>query len=205
MRTARLNARATDIRLRLREAYEVHRKIIDWEHKFSRTGVPAGAIGLDPMTLNSMRWAMASWNRIKLMNCIAGTAVPQVQLDLLPGIKCAGHFTIQRKKAPTPGEEPAALLRAGQALQRFWLSATEMGLVMQPALAPLCFAHYAELNVQFTESASIRRKARALADKLIAAEQFDPNLTIFRGRIGIPRKSVSRTRSIRRRAADLMR
>lgn len=197
LRTARLNARATDIRLRLREAYEVHRRIIDWEHKFSRGGVPSAAIGLDPMTLKSMRWAMASWNRIKLMNRMAGTTVPQVQLDLVPGVKCAAHFTIHRRQATALGEEPVALLQAGQALQRFWLTATQLGLVMQPALAPLCFAHYAVAGVQFTDSPGINRKARALVGKLTAAEQFDPARTLFRGRIGVQAKPP-KARSIRK-------
>ena len=54
-RTAWLNARATDIRLRLHEAYVVHDRIIDWDHPFSRDGVPAKAIGFDPITLRLMR------------------------------------------------------------------------------------------------------------------------------------------------------
>src|SRR5580704_3200046 len=83
-RSARTNARATDIRLRLREAYYVHRRIIDWNRKFSPDGIPAEALGLDAMTLRLMRWVMGNWDRVNRMNQLPGaTAVPQMELDLL--------------------------------------------------------------------------------------------------------------------------
>src|SRR4051812_1588605 len=44
---ARLNGVATDIRLRCREAYDVHRRMLDWDNRFSPRGLPATAIGLD--------------------------------------------------------------------------------------------------------------------------------------------------------------
>ena len=55
---SRLNGLATDIRLRCREAYDVHRRMLDWDNRFSPGGLPATAIGLDSMTRKLMRWAM---------------------------------------------------------------------------------------------------------------------------------------------------
>ena len=204
LRTARLNARSTDIRLRLREAYVVHRRIIDWDRKFSPVGVPAEAIGLDPMTLRLMRWVMTSWDRVNRMNHLPGaTAVPQLELDLLPGILCAGHFTIQRHNAPAPGDGPASLLRAGQAIQRFWLQVVAMGLSMQPAIAPLVFGFYEKRGGLPTVSSAIKRKLGALVAKLTKTEQFDPERTLFRGRVGWSARTAVEARSIRKPLGSL--
>jgi hypothetical protein len=205
LRTARLNARSTDIRLRLREAYVVHRRIIDWDRKFSPVGVPAEAIGLDSMTLRLMRWVMRSWDRVNFMNHLPGaTAIPQFELDLLPGILCAGHFTIQRRNAPEPGDGPASLLRAGQAIQRFWLQAVAMGLSMQPAIAPIVFGFYEKRGGLATVNLAIKRKLEALTAKLTKTEQFDPDRTLFRGRVGWSARRAVKARSVRRPLASLI-
>src|SRR6476646_526161 len=52
------------LRLRLPEAFEVHRKIIEWGASESPDRLPDGAIGLDPISLWVTRWAMASWSRV---------------------------------------------------------------------------------------------------------------------------------------------
>jgi molybdopterin/thiamine biosynthesis adenylyltransferase len=198
-RSARLNAYATDIRLRLRAAYEVHRRIIDWDRRYSPEGVPAAAIGLDPLTLRFMRWVMASWDRVNLMNRLpAGTAVPQIELDLLPGIMCAGHFVIKRRTAPRAGDELVSLLRAGQSIQRFWLKLTAKGLSMQPAIAPIVFGFYGMRGGRFTDVLAISRKSGALAGKLARLEAFDPERTVFRGRLGWAVRAHSDARSMRK-------
>ena len=204
-RTARLNARATDIRLRLRPAYEVHRRIIDWENKFSPNAIPAAAIGLDALTLRLMRWMMADWKRIAHMNRLPGaTAVPQLEMDLLPGMLCAAHFTIDLQKGFSLGEEVASLLRAGQAIQRFWLTATRLGLSMQPAFAPINFAIHGMTGERLRDTPAIERKARALVHKLTKAEGFDVSRTLFRGRIGRPVRVSVQARSIRKPLSELI-
>jgi sulfur-carrier protein adenylyltransferase/sulfurtransferase len=204
-RTARLNARASDIRLRLRSAYEVHRRIIDWENKFSPNAIPADAIGLDGLTLGLMRWMMADWNRIAFMNRLPGaTSVPQLEMDLLPGMFCASHFVVERLKTPAPGDETASLLRAGQAMQRFWLTATGLGLSMQPAFAAINFAIHGASGDRLRDTPLIERKARSLARKLTTAEGFDAGRTLFRGRIGRPARAAVQARSIRKPLSELI-
>ena len=94
------------------------------------------------MTRKLMRWAMKDWSRVEKMN-LMGTGAASLQIDILPGIFCAGHFTVTwrnpRAQAPTPED----LLRAGERLQRFWLTATMLGLALQPGLAPIAFATHA--------------------------------------------------------------
>jgi hypothetical protein len=73
---------------------------------------------------------------------------------------------------------------AGRALQRFWLTATSLGLQFQPGYTPLVFSRYAREGVRFTgRVAALRRAARVkeALDRLLGA---DAARTVFMGRIG---------------------
>ena len=61
------------------------------------------------------------------------------------------------------GRALANLLTAGERIQRFWLTATRLGLAMQPALAVLSFAHYGENETAFTADPALQEKSRILA------------------------------------------
>jgi len=195
---ARLNAMATDIRLRLPEAFPVHKRILDWEQRFSREGVPAAAVGVDPLTLKLMRFVLHDWQRADFFNrFLAGTVIPRVQLDLIPGMFCAAHFVLSRKTEPPPEDAVAALFRTGEALQRFWLTATCLGLAIQPGLAPLCFAYYGRVGAPVFDRGRIAKLAR----KLTGCFPNDGSV-LFLGRIGVSRR-LPTARSIRRSVADL--
>jgi sulfur-carrier protein adenylyltransferase/sulfurtransferase len=201
-RIARLNGRATDIRLRIPEAFAVHQRIIDWQHSLSPTGIPAGAIGLDAMTLRIMKWAMGGWSRTKLLNRTAGTAAAVLQMDYLPGLCCAAYFTMTMKSGPVSLETRVQkLLEAGEAIQRFWLTATRLGLAMQPCLATLAFSHYGRTAAPFTTQPAQRSAAAKLAvavDKLLGGE------VVFMGRLGWPKPQKTLCRSTRRPFEELI-
>jgi molybdopterin/thiamine biosynthesis adenylyltransferase len=195
---SRLCAQATGIRLRSPEAYRVHRKILDWDRQFSPDGVPAAAVGLDRLTLRLMRWVMQRWTRVDLMcRFLAGTLIPRVELDFLPGISCAAFFTVRRSPEVAGAHTPKTLIEAGERLQRLWLVATRLGLVMQPALAPLCFAHYGR-----TTRAAQRKFAKFA---VVASRCFSGDESVlFLARVGCPLKGSQTTRSIRRKLVDLV-
>jgi hypothetical protein len=122
-------------------------------------------------------------------------------MDLIPGLFCAAHFTVRAKALAQEDAHPVFLLKAGQALQRFWLTATQLGLVMQPSLAPLCFAHYGREAVAFTENKRIQARAIALA-ALVDCESAEP--AIFAGRLGVPASRRINFRSLRRDLGELL-
>ena len=174
----RLNARASDIRRRTPEAFPVHQAVIDWDRRLSPTGIPAQAVGLAPAMLPMFRWAMGSWDRMQALNR-GGTFGASVQLDYLPALRSAAFalFTV-------PGGTPDTrhILQAGTALQRFWLTATQLGLAMQPTIAPIAFGRYGESGQTFTSDSKLRDKARALAHAFRDALGISPSETVFLAR-----------------------
>ena len=114
----------------------------------ARDRVPDQALGADALSLRSMRWVMASWERVQLMNrYFGGTLAPRLQLDLLPGRLLRAHFALVARRPP---EDIDDYVHAGEAVQRFWLTATTLGLQLQPQYTPLAFAEYVRRRVEFT-------------------------------------------------------
>ncbi len=200
---ARLNARATDIRLRMKACFKVHQKIIDWNAGDSRDKVPAGAVGMDNFSLMIMKRAMQNWSQMDFMNkYLGGTILARLQMDILPGYKCAGHFALLWKKGGK--KDLAEILQAGEKLQRFWLQATKQGLVLQPSMATICFSYYADKEIDFSNGQkSLANKAIRLGhdfDSLLGGRMGD---VIFSGRVGYPGKKRSPERSIRKKIQNL--
>lgn len=116
---ARLNAKASFIKLK--EAYEHHKKVIDFRN--SGSGVPAATLNLDPITLKIMYWAMQDFDRLKRLPKL----VPILEMDFLPSLFCATHYAIEADDDFTGGHRA----------MRFMLLAEQLGLQHQPMMAPL--------------------------------------------------------------------
>lgn len=195
---ARLNALATDIRLRIPETVSTHQGIIDWQADHSPWGIPAASINLDAGTRRIMRWALEEPERLRRLNRLPGaTHLSQAQMDYLPGMACAAHFTLSPANPAAEPDSVATLLQAGAVLQRMWLAATQLGLAVQPSFAPLCFAHYARENQTFTSDGAMQSKAGALHRAMEKTLGDTARIVAF-GRIGYPRrKTTSSSRSTR--------
>lgn len=194
-RMATLLYRSAWVRLTTQEAFHTHREVIDWYSRYSCDRIPDAAVGLDPLTLRIMRWAMRSWKRVVFLNRFAaGTVLPRLQLDLLPGWRCGAHFLIVADRSPRCVDD---YLAAGRALQRFWLTATKLGLLCQPEMTPLIFHEYVRDGIAFTQSPRAQRRARDVSRRLGALIGQDVlDRAVFLGRIG--RGRVPDARSIRK-------
>ena len=193
-RMAKLLYDSAKIRLIMREAYEVHRSVIEWKSRYSDDRIPDQAVGLSPLSLPFMRWAMKSWSRIQTLNrFFAGTVLPRIELDLLPGYFCGAHFFLFADEPPQTLDD---YVEAGRALQRFWLAATRAGLQFQPAATPMIFSSYVRHNVRFSTNDAATERAKQIAARLgnvIGPDRLS-HLT-FMGRIGHGR--APRSRSLR--------
>jgi nitroreductase len=196
---ARLMFNNAKLRLTMPEAYEVHRRIIDWGKTHSEDKVPDQALGVDNGTLKLMKWAMVSWERVNTMNTLMGTWAPRLQMDLVPGLACAAHFVIQARRAPQSIDDYVA---AGRATQRFWLTLTTLGLHMQPEMTPLIFGRYVREGIRFTRLEPLQQSARRLYGQLNGLLGPDPSTAVFMGRLGAGKGPTAR--SVRKPLAELM-
>ncbi|MEO5698421.1 MAG: nitroreductase family protein [Burkholderiaceae bacterium] len=201
LRTARLMFENAKLRLTMPEAYRVHRDIIHWGVRHSEDRVPDQALGVDPMTARLMRWIMRDWQRVEFFNrYLAGTVAPRIQMDLLPGLLCAAHFVLLANRRPEGIDDYVA---GGRAVQRFWLTAAGLGLVLQPELTPLIFGRYAREGRPFSETPGMLEQALKLSRKLDALiGSTESQHAVFIGRIGAG--STPTSRSTRRPLEDLL-
>ncbi|MDG4560861.1 MAG: ThiF family adenylyltransferase, partial [Candidatus Competibacter sp.] len=180
---ARLLFANAEIRLTTPEAYEVHKSIIEWNAQFSEDRIPDRAVGLDPVALKLMRWAMHSWERVRFLNTwLGGTLLPRLQMDVLPALNCAAHFVIA---AEAPLRTVDDYVAGGRAMQRFWLTATQLGLQFQPEMTPLIFVSYVHGGVAFSREPRAMERARRLTAQMEALiGQEACRQAVYMGRVG---------------------
>ncbi|MCL2656762.1 MAG: nitroreductase family protein [Betaproteobacteria bacterium] len=189
---AKLLYRSAWIRLVTEEAYKVHSSIIEWRTRFSDTKLPEEAVGVDFLTARMMEWAMRDWKRVQFMNrWFGGTLAPRLQLDVLPGLRCAAHCVLL---APEPLDNPIREVEAGRAVQRFWLTLTQQGMWQQPEMTPLIFSRYSEKGLRFTQNPAALLRAREIRDSLVEKIGRDGlGRAFWIGRIGFGAEPRSRS------------
>jgi nitroreductase len=201
---AGLTRLATDIRLRIPETFAIHGRIVDWQRAYSPDAIPSKALGVDAITQKMMRWTLANRERTELANRLGSPFFAGLQMDFLPGLFSAAYFAFRFRRPRESGEAAVTqLLRGGEAVQHFWLTASQRGLVMQPCLATLAFAHYGLDDTAFTVRQAERKKARRLAQRVLR-ELGDLQTTFFVGRIGYPPAAKLESRSLRLPLARLV-
>ena len=199
-RTARLMFRNAKLRLTMPEAYRVHRDAIQWCARFSEDRVPDQALGIDPFTARLMRYVMVSWRRVEFFNTyLAGTWAPRIQMDFIPSLACAAHFVIKAQRKPTSVDDFVA---AGRAVQRCWLTLTQLGLFQQPEMTPLIFSSYVRNGIRFSTVAKLEIMARKLEVATKEMVGMDADCAVWMGRIGA--SSSPAARSTRRPLDQLM-
>jgi len=181
------------IRLTTPEAFEVHRRNIEWGVRFSEDRMPEEALGIDLPTRKIMRWALQSWHRVQFLNrYLAGTWLPRLQMDWRTAEGCAAHFVIV---ADYPLQSVEDYLAGGRAVQRFWLEATRQGLQFQPEMTPLIFSRYVAQSRRFTVVDKEQELAGQLASRLddLLGSTESPLQRVYMGRVGFGPTPTSRS------------
>lgn len=200
-RLARFMFDNAKVRLIVPEGYLVHSTVIEWNARYSEDRIPDQAVGVDPLTSLLMRWVMGSWARVAFFNkYLLGHLPPRIQLDLLPGLRCAAHFALS---AVVPIETVDAYIAAGRALQRFWLTATSLDLYVQPEMTPVIFTRYHRAGLHFTRQTQALGLVEGLNRRLqtLLAGQ-DIETLFFMGRVGAG--ASPQARSLRRPLKQLL-
>ena len=201
VRVAKLLWDSAKIRLTCKEAYPVHRDIIEWRTRFSKDRIPELAVGVDPATARLMQWVMQSWGRVAFFNrYLLGTVAPRIQLDLVPAICCAAHLLVKPRRPPA---KLADWIELGMAVQRMWLTATKLGLHLQPQMTPVIFRWYARAGRRFSAQPELFQQSKDFTadfEQTVGAKPAEP--FGFFARVGT--SPIPQSRSIRQDLSDLM-
>lgn len=192
--------RLADVRLRMPEAFAVHSQIVEWNARYSEDKLPAQSIGLNPLMTRMLPLFMGDWKRFRFMNrWLLGTLLPSIELDLVPALFSGAHFLLFSEQLPGNIDEQ---LKAGQAIQRFWLTAAHLGLQLQPTYSAVCFAKYhSEGKHVSTEPGLDERLVPILRDFSHLYGQNAWERAFFMGRVGAG--AAPDSRSVRRPLRDL--
>ena len=201
MKVAGLLWDSAKIRLTCPEAYPVHKEVIEWRARYSKDRIPEQAVGVDPATARLMEWVMQSWERVAFFNrYLLGTVAPRIQLDLLPALCCAAHLLVRPRRPPT---QLADWVNLGIAVQRVWLTATHLGLHLQPQMTPVIFRWYARAGRRFSTEPTLFEQALKLSGDFEKIANALPKDDFgFFARVGV--SELPRSRSTRLALVALM-
>lgn len=198
-----VNFLTTDIRLKMPELMPIHQEIIDLKNQYSKTGIPIDAVGLSPFTKRLFSKLILHPRMMNFMSQYLGSTYSSgLEMDILPGLASAAHFTIHYHGDKNVAFTPNVQIELGRALQRFWLRATQLGLVIQPTYASVMISYYVNHKQSLSSMQSLDKKAQKIADKMNAMSKN--SVVVFKGRIGAPRTPHTTSRSIRRDLKDLL-
>lgn len=206
---ALLNARAAAVRLRTRETIPVHQQVVRFDTPFPRWGLPSRGLGLSVLAHAVMKFAFRSKQRSEwLLGRLGGAFYAALEMDVLPGLACSAHFSLEKSEEAGPlarGDDLTQDLLHGAAIQRLWLACASEGLAFQPACAPLCFYHYGDEKVPFTQSTGLLGAAERFAARFTNVYGEASGQIFFRGRIGWAPRKGGQARSLRRPLSDIIR
>ena len=196
---ARAIMRSTDLRLRMDEAYQIHKNMLDWENALSPDKMPIESIGVSAFSAKSLKWLLANERRNnRVMKLPGATIFTQIELDLIPAMLCGAHFIASFKPDLCPNPQAADYVRAGRAMQRFWLTLTQENLCMQPWYIVFMFSLYVERGIPFTtRPCSAHKLYKHFTQHITAPENISVNHMFFTGRVGVPNKNP-KGRSLRK-------
>ena len=178
----KLILQTTRIRLRIPEAYPVHKSIIEWNAQYSLDRIPDAALGPGRINLKIMRAVLISWERVQFLNSYIGAAwSTSLQLDGWTALSCGAHMVMLRDQKPQTDED---FIDIGKAVQRVWLTATQLDLWQQPEMTIPIFARYASENVSFTTLIDQRQEAATVRLKLGEIVDTDTDRVVWVGRLG---------------------
>lgn len=191
LRAAQLMFNNAKLRLTMPEAYLVHKEVIQWNARFSADRVPDQALGINPFTARLMRYVLGSWRRVAFFNkYLAGTWLPRIEMDFFPSLACAAHVVIKARNKPNIMDDFVA---AGRAVQRFWLTATRLGLFQQPEMTPLIFGSYVRNEIKFTTVTTLQNQARKLEFASMNLIGADLDHAVWMGRVGAGPAPIARS------------
>lgn len=192
------------IRTFTEESYKELKRTVAWGKTFSKNQMPGKALGINPGAQLIASRIIGSWPLFRFFNrYLMGYYTTALEVDILPNVGCAGHVAISADRAP---ETPDDYIAAGRAVQRFWLTATRLGIRHQPCITPISFYKHGKDQTPFAQQPAVGGWIATLNECVRAflgvKEDAALDHLVWMGRVGKGGK-MSRARSVRKSVAEL--
>ena len=182
IKMTQLILQTTRIRLRIPEAFPVHKSVIEWNTRYSLDRIPDAALGPGRINLKIMRAVLSSWERVQFLNRYVGVACStSLLLDGWTALSCGAHMIMLRNQKPQTDDD---FIDIGKAVQRVWLTATKLHLWQQPEMAIPVFTRYVSENVLFTTLTDQRQEAASVRHKHEKLIDTETDYVVWVGRLG---------------------
>ncbi len=202
-----LNASALAIHINAPEEYPVIKKRLDWKNNFSPDGMPVKSMPFDPVMRFSLRMAIKKEQVIRFTSrYMGGTFSTQLEMAIIPGMRSGGHFIMLAKDPNFINTDIEGAIKYGRKIQRFWLTVTSLGLVMQPSYASVFFSACGRSGDNFSKDPLMVKMASKVARKfsvLRKGKALPDDSIIFAGRLGRACNPVIKYRSVRKPLEEL--
>ena len=129
-----------------------------------------------------MRAVLSSWECVQFLNRYIGAAwSTSLQLDGWTSLSCGAHMIMLRDQKPQTDED---FIDIGKAVQRVWLTATQLDLWHQPEMVIPIFARYISKNVPFTKLTDQLQEVASAKKTLGEIIDTDTDRVVWVGRLG---------------------
>jgi molybdopterin/thiamine biosynthesis adenylyltransferase/nitroreductase len=194
---------ASAARMRAVAGITTLRRVVDFTPRFPERGHPSTGLGLSSASRVLSGWLLGYPAVLRLLarsGLLFGT---HLETAIVPGLAAAVHFTLVKRDSAPTGDEMT--LRAGAALQRFWLTATRLDLALQPNIGALALAHNAVKGLAPLDGdPEVARAGARIGDLFSNAAGLPVERIVAVGRIGEPPSPQPGTRAMRMPSAALM-
>ncbi len=202
-KAAIINAKSMKLELQHPFFYEDLKNAIHLKTQFSSTGIPDKSFNLDVLTRSTLKKILGNKELYQKMNTkFGGFIAPVLQTSIIPDTFSGAHVLFARKEKDILDTSSKEFInqgvKDGRMIQRFWLTATSLGLVLQPTHIQLVFAREPKGEVFFGIAKKTTKTLHDIRKRFLNTHGIEPENTFFSARLGTPKNRRVYARSTRK-------
>ncbi len=197
-----LNAKSMKLEIQHPLYYEELQSAIKLNSQFSAKRIPDKSFNFSLLTRFILRKVLPDKKLYTTMSKFGGFVMPIIETSLIPDMCSGAHILLTRKKEDVKDlksekfEEQA--IQDGRMIQRFWLTATSLGLVLQPTFIQLAFSREPKGKTHIGNTPKFKEALESIRKLFIKTNDIEPERAMFAARLGFPKDRRVYSRSTRR-------
>lgn len=201
LRASHLNAKSMKLEIQQPMYYEELKAAIKINSQFSASRIPDKSFNFSLLTRFILGKVLPNKELYTRMNKFAGFIMPIVETSLIPDMCSGAHILLTRTKKDIKDLNSQAFIEQaiqdGRMIQRFWLTATCLGLVLQPTFIQLAFSREPNGERHIGTTPTFKKTLESIRHLFIKVHSIEPEKAFFAARLGTPKDRRVYSRSTR--------